>query len=120
MGRGLIEPGAMGVWTWTRWSPGIFGGVRLCLGVPSGECRCFARSRRHGFIFRPQKDLAMDEEGVQKPTGPPTRKKFLIPVDEDEVPPPAVGLRDGGTAGRLGGWLGGRGTRRGLWDHSVG
>ncbi|KAB0398568.1 hypothetical protein E2I00_009919 [Balaenoptera physalus] len=80
----------MGVWTWTRWSPGIFLGIRLCLGVPSGECRCFARSRRHGFIFRPKKDLAMDEEGVQKPAGPPTRKKFLIPVDEDEVPPPAA------------------------------
>uniref|UniRef100_A0A8C0DI44 ERCC excision repair 1, endonuclease non-catalytic subunit n=1 Tax=Balaenoptera musculus TaxID=9771 RepID=A0A8C0DI44_BALMU len=36
------------------------------------------------------KDLAMDEEGVQKHAGPPTRKKFLIPVDEDEVPPPAA------------------------------
>lgn len=68
----------------------------------------------------PQKYLAMDEERVEKPAGPPTRKKFLIPVDEDEVPPPGVGLGDGGTAGRLGGWLGGRGTGRGLWDHSVG
>ncbi|XP_028339185.1 DNA excision repair protein ERCC-1 isoform X1 [Physeter macrocephalus] len=43
-----------------------------------------------GKASRPQKDLAMDEERVQKPAGPPTRKKFLIPVDEDEVPPPGA------------------------------
>uniref|UniRef100_A0A8C6B0F7 ERCC excision repair 1, endonuclease non-catalytic subunit n=1 Tax=Monodon monoceros TaxID=40151 RepID=A0A8C6B0F7_MONMO len=36
------------------------------------------------------KDLAMDEERVEKPAGPPTRKKFLIPVEEDEVPPPGA------------------------------
>ncbi|XP_046539900.1 DNA excision repair protein ERCC-1 isoform X1 [Equus quagga] len=29
----------------------------------------------------------MDQEAVRQPTGPPTRKKFLIPLDEDEVPP---------------------------------
>ncbi|XP_061244646.1 DNA excision repair protein ERCC-1 isoform X1 [Bos javanicus] len=38
----------------------------------------------------PQKELAMDEEGVHKPAGPPTRKKFLIPTDEDVVPPPGA------------------------------
>ncbi|KAB0352804.1 hypothetical protein FD754_017661 [Muntiacus muntjak] len=32
----------------------------------------------------------MDEEAVQKPAGPPTRKKFLIPTDEDVVPPPGA------------------------------
>uniref|UniRef100_A0A8C3WA12 DNA excision repair protein ERCC-1 n=1 Tax=Catagonus wagneri TaxID=51154 RepID=A0A8C3WA12_9CETA len=37
------------------------------------------------------KDLAMDEEGGRKPAGPPTRKKFVIPLDEDEVPPPGRG-----------------------------
>uniref|UniRef100_A0A8C3YF89 DNA excision repair protein ERCC-1 n=1 Tax=Catagonus wagneri TaxID=51154 RepID=A0A8C3YF89_9CETA len=36
------------------------------------------------------KDLAMDEEGGRKPAGPPTRKKFVIPLDEDEVPPPGA------------------------------
>uniref|UniRef100_A0A8C0AI99 ERCC excision repair 1, endonuclease non-catalytic subunit n=1 Tax=Bos mutus grunniens TaxID=30521 RepID=A0A8C0AI99_BOSMU len=36
------------------------------------------------------KELAMDEEGVHKPAGPPTRKKFLIPTDEDVVPPPGA------------------------------
>ncbi|XP_046933794.1 DNA excision repair protein ERCC-1 isoform X2 [Lynx rufus] len=29
----------------------------------------------------------MDEEGVRQPSGPPTRKKFFIPLDEDEAPP---------------------------------
>nr|KAF6406683.1 ERCC excision repair 1, endonuclease non-catalytic subunit [Molossus molossus] len=29
----------------------------------------------------------MEEGGVRQPAGPPTRKKFLIPLDEDEVPP---------------------------------
>ncbi|XP_025770040.1 DNA excision repair protein ERCC-1-like [Puma concolor] len=28
----------------------------------------------------------MDEEGVRQPSGPPTRKKFFIPLDEDEAP----------------------------------
>ncbi|XP_040313341.1 DNA excision repair protein ERCC-1 isoform X2 [Herpailurus yagouaroundi] len=37
-------------------------------------------------IFRPQKNLGMDEEGVRQPSGPPTRKKFFIPLDEDEAP----------------------------------
>ena len=72
-------------------------------GVPAGECRCLFGSQHHVFIFRPQKELAMDEEGVHKPAGPPTRKKFLIPMEEDVVPPPGVGLGDEGTAERLGG-----------------
>ncbi|KAB1273858.1 DNA excision repair protein ERCC-1 [Camelus dromedarius] len=41
-------------------------------------------------VDRPVKDFAMDEEGVQKPAGPPTRKKFLIPLDEDAGPPPGA------------------------------
>ncbi|KAL1286754.1 ERCC1 [Ovibos moschatus] len=32
----------------------------------------------------------MDEEGGPKPAGPSTRKKFLIPMDEDVVPPPGA------------------------------
>ena len=32
----------------------------------------------------------MDEEGGQKPAASPTRKKFVIPLDEDEVPPPGA------------------------------
>ncbi|XP_030729759.1 DNA excision repair protein ERCC-1 isoform X1 [Globicephala melas] len=56
-------------------------------GTPrSLSCLSFAARGRGG----PQKDLAMDEERVEKPAGPPTRKKFLIPVDEDEVPPPGA------------------------------
>ncbi|OWK15870.1 ERCC1, partial [Cervus elaphus hippelaphus] len=35
-------------------------------------------------------ELAMDEEAVQKPAGPPARKKFLIPMDEGVVPPPGT------------------------------
>ncbi|XP_077603165.1 DNA excision repair protein ERCC-1 isoform X1 [Crocuta crocuta] len=29
----------------------------------------------------------MEEEGVRQPSGPPTRKKFFIPLGEDEAPP---------------------------------
>ncbi|XP_054444585.1 DNA excision repair protein ERCC-1 [Pteronotus mesoamericanus] len=32
----------------------------------------------------------MDEEGGRQPAGPPARKKFLIPLDGDEVLPPGV------------------------------
>ncbi|KAK1330075.1 hypothetical protein QTO34_010261 [Cnephaeus nilssonii] len=32
----------------------------------------------------------MDEGGVRQPAEPPTRKKFLIPLDEDAVPPAGV------------------------------
>ncbi|KAM9631730.1 DNA excision repair protein ERCC-1 isoform 1-T1 [Trichechus inunguis] len=32
-------------------------------------------------------DPGKDEEGVPQPPGPPQRKKFIIPLDEDEVPP---------------------------------
>ncbi|XP_064436449.1 DNA excision repair protein ERCC-1 isoform X1 [Mirounga angustirostris] len=38
----------------------------------------------------PQKNLGMDEEGVRQPSGPPTRKKFFIPLGEDEAPPAGV------------------------------
>nr|XP_036861311.1 DNA excision repair protein ERCC-1 isoform X4 [Manis javanica] len=39
---------------------------------------------------RPQKNLGMDAERVRQPAGPPSRKKFHIPLDEDEVPPPGA------------------------------
>ncbi|XP_037372685.1 DNA excision repair protein ERCC-1 isoform X3 [Talpa occidentalis] len=32
----------------------------------------------------------MDRDGVPQPAGPPTRKKFIIPLDEDEAPPPGA------------------------------
>ncbi|XP_048225204.1 DNA excision repair protein ERCC-1 [Perognathus longimembris pacificus] len=32
-------------------------------------------------------DAGKGEEGAPAPEGPPTRKKFVIPLDEDEVPP---------------------------------
>lgn len=59
----------------------------------------------------------MDEEGGQKPAASPTRKKFVIPLDEDEVPPPGVGLGDEGTARRLGG---GRSAEKGGQDGAFG
>ncbi|XP_053463086.1 DNA excision repair protein ERCC-1 [Nycticebus coucang] len=31
-------------------------------------------------------DPGKDKEGVRQPAGPPTRKKFVIPLDEDEAP----------------------------------
>lgn len=72
--------------------------------VPAGlwECRrcCLTLFRRHVFIYRRQ-NLGMDEEGVQQTAGQPTKKKFFIPLDEDEVPPPGVGRGDGRTAWRL-------------------
>uniref|UniRef100_A0A7N5P6Z6 ERCC excision repair 1, endonuclease non-catalytic subunit n=1 Tax=Ailuropoda melanoleuca TaxID=9646 RepID=A0A7N5P6Z6_AILME len=36
------------------------------------------------------KNLGMDEEGVRQPSGPPARKKFFIPLGEDEAPPAGV------------------------------
>ncbi|KAG8515313.1 DNA excision repair protein ERCC-1 [Galemys pyrenaicus] len=48
-----------------------------------------------GCQAKPQKTLGMDGDGVHQPAGPPTRKKFIIPLDEDEVPPPGVGLGEG-------------------------
>ncbi|XP_037372684.1 DNA excision repair protein ERCC-1 isoform X2 [Talpa occidentalis] len=39
---------------------------------------------------RSQKNLGMDRDGVPQPAGPPTRKKFIIPLDEDEAPPPGA------------------------------
>ncbi|KAM6153361.1 DNA excision repair protein ERCC-1 [Erethizon dorsatum] len=32
-------------------------------------------------------DPGKDKEGVPQPAGPPARKKFVIPLDEDKVPP---------------------------------
>uniref|UniRef100_A0A2K6MZH6 DNA excision repair protein ERCC-1 n=1 Tax=Rhinopithecus bieti TaxID=61621 RepID=A0A2K6MZH6_RHIBE len=32
-------------------------------------------------------DPGKDKEGVPQPSGPPARKKFVIPLDEDEIPP---------------------------------
>uniref|UniRef100_A0A2K5KUF7 DNA excision repair protein ERCC-1 n=1 Tax=Cercocebus atys TaxID=9531 RepID=A0A2K5KUF7_CERAT len=32
-------------------------------------------------------DPGKDKEGVPQPSGPPARRKFVIPLDEDEVPP---------------------------------
>uniref|UniRef100_A0A8D0MKR1 DNA excision repair protein ERCC-1 n=1 Tax=Sus scrofa TaxID=9823 RepID=A0A8D0MKR1_PIG len=58
-------------------------------GVRSRRLHCpQSGGRRSGP--GPQKDLAMDEEGGQKPAASPTRKKFVIPLDEDEVPPPGA------------------------------
>ncbi|KAK2088693.1 Excision repair cross-complementation group 1 [Saguinus oedipus] len=39
------------------------------------------------FPFRLQMDRGKDKEGVPQPAGPPARKKFVIPLDEDAVPP---------------------------------
>lgn len=36
--------------------------------------------------FRPQMDPGKDEENRPQPSGPPTRKKFVIPLEEDEAP----------------------------------
>nr|XP_054105599.1 DNA excision repair protein ERCC-1 isoform X8 [Callithrix jacchus] len=36
---------------------------------------------------RLQMDPGKDKEGVPQPAGPPARKKFVIPLDEDAVPP---------------------------------
>uniref|UniRef100_A0A673VDZ0 ERCC excision repair 1, endonuclease non-catalytic subunit n=1 Tax=Suricata suricatta TaxID=37032 RepID=A0A673VDZ0_SURSU len=33
------------------------------------------------------KNLGMDEERGLQPSGPPTKKKFFIPLDDDEAPP---------------------------------
>ncbi|XP_035947491.1 DNA excision repair protein ERCC-1 isoform X1 [Halichoerus grypus] len=45
---------------------------------------------QRGEGIRPHKNLGMDEEGVRQPSGPPTRKKFFIPLGEDEAPPAGV------------------------------
>ena len=73
-------------------------GVSSCWGMPMSHW--LPTPRLH---FQAPEELAMDEEAVQKPAGPPTRKKFLIPMDEGVVPPPGVGRGDAGTAERLGG-----------------
>lgn len=40
--------------------------------------------------LRPQMDPGKDKESLPQPSGPPTRKKFVIPLEEDEVPPAGV------------------------------
>lgn len=57
-------------------------------------------------------DPAKDEGGRPQPPGPPTRKKFVIPLEEDEIPPAGVRART---------WalLGVKGTARELRDRGV-
>lgn len=103
--RGSLEPGALGVCNLMLWSPGIWGGDGCewgsLLGVV-GMQTLMSHSCGHVFIHRPQKDLGMDEEGVRQPPGPPARKKFFIPLDEDAVPPAGVGRGDERNAARRG------------------
>ncbi|XP_063557526.1 DNA excision repair protein ERCC-1 isoform X3 [Gorilla gorilla gorilla] len=40
-----------------------------------------------GLVDLLQMDPGKDKEGVPQPSGPPARKKFVIPLDEDEIPP---------------------------------
>ncbi|OBS64853.1 hypothetical protein A6R68_06602, partial [Neotoma lepida] len=35
-------------------------------------------------------DPGKDDRSLPQPSGPPTRKKFVIPMEEDEVPPPGA------------------------------
>jgi hypothetical protein len=67
-------------------------------------------------------DPEKGEEGVPQPAGPPTRKKFIIPLDEDEVPPAGVGREDGGPLGGAG-WgetVGRKESRKRPCGHFVG
>lgn len=87
------------------WSPGIWGGDGCEWGSLLGAVgmqTLMSHSCGHVFIHRPQKDLGMDEEGVRQPPGPPARKKFFIPLDEDAVPPAGVGRGDERNAARPG------------------
>ncbi|KAM8963021.1 DNA excision repair protein ERCC-1 isoform 1-T1 [Lycaon pictus] len=43
-----------------------------------------------GEGIRPQKNPGMDGDAVRPPAEPPTRKKFFIPLGEDEAPPVGV------------------------------
>lgn len=62
--------------------------------------------------FRPQMDPGKDEENRPQPSGPPTRKKFVIPLEEDEAP--SSGVRT-----RTWGFLGVKGTVKDPWDNGV-
>lgn len=119
MGGALKNPGHWVFGTGRCGAPGFlgWGGCELVFLLGGWECRpwCLPRPRRHVFISRPLKNLGMDEEGVRQPSGPPTRKKFFIPLEEDEAPPAGVGRGYGEKAGRLGGRLRGRRTGTVLW-----
>lgn len=49
--------------------------------------------------FRLQMDPGKDEESRPQPSGPPTRKKFVIPLEEDEVPAARVRAKTWGLLG---------------------
>lgn len=114
-GRGFGEPGALGVCNGGLgfWGAGwgqmaVRGG-----GVPAGgmgmQMLMSHSPRRPVCIYRPQKSRGMDEGGVRPPAEPPTRKKFLIPLDGDAAPPAGVGQRDGAGGEGVGGrWEAGR------------
>nr|XP_055105508.1 DNA excision repair protein ERCC-1-like isoform X8 [Symphalangus syndactylus] len=88
-GRGVTEPRALGVWDLTLWSSRSFVGDGCESGFLLGDENVDANgSLPPGtFPFRLQMDPGKDKEGVPQPSGPPARKKFVIPLDEDEVPP---------------------------------
>lgn len=95
--------GPAGVWDLTLWGSGSFVGDGYEWGFLLGDENVDADgSLAPGtFPFRFQMDPGKDKEGVPQPSGPPARRKFVIPLDEDEVPPGVVGQGD---AGPLGGW----------------
>lgn len=49
--------------------------------------------------FRPQMDPGKDEESRPQPSGPPTRRKFVIPLEEEEVPCAGVRAKTWGLLG---------------------
>lgn len=57
-------------------------------------------------------DTGKDEGSLPQSSGPPSRKKFVIPLEEDEIPPAGVRART---------WelLGVKGTVRDPRDHDV-
>lgn len=57
-------------------------------------------------------DTGKDEGSLPQSSGPPTRKKFIIPLEEDEIPPAGVRARTWGL-------LGIKGTVTNPWDHGV-
>lgn len=57
-------------------------------------------------------DTGKDEGSLPQSSGPPTKKKFVIPLEEDEIPPAGVRARTWGL-------LGVKGTVRDPWDHGV-
>lgn len=46
--------------------------------------------------LRSQMDPGKEEKSRPQPSGPPARKKFVIPLEEDEVPPAGVRARTWG------------------------